>query len=614
MKLRLAWLRHLFMTAGVGLFFAGERYFSSESYHTWFRVLGIALASLSIVTTLAHVGKAKKAGYPEEARQITKLLGWQLPLLMSVVIYCGYWASLPDTLVPTSLMSKLLLGVWVVLAITGIFAMIGLEFNLSKAGSAAQADSRRVARGGVSWATIGLLVAALIGFNFFGAKKDKTYDLTYLKVTTPSRGTINLLQTLSKDLEIVAFFPEFSEVKPLVKEYTDAVAKASPHIKLRYEDKDLNPTIGKEYKVIQNGMIALRFEGATEQVTIGTQLNKARSNIKKLDNLMQKAITQLTAKEKIVYFTQAHGEMMGFSGSEPERSVKGLNQILQSQRFTIKKLDDKNGLLTEIPSDATILAIIGPTSAFLKEEVETIKAFVDKGGSLLVTLDDETINPNQIIKPDANPLIDYLKSTGLIYDPTMLGNTQRYVANTKTAVDIWFLYSNVFGSHPATETLSQHDQKLQVLFYQSGSFASQKVEGWKSAEIVKTFGGTFRDLNRNYKQDDNEKLDRGSFAAASEKTVSEGKVARIIAIADANVFSDFLLGNIGNQVMVLDSFKWLANDSAIATSQTSEEDVKIMHSNAKHLYVFYGSVLLVPSAVLLTGFVATRRRSRRTRA
>ena len=56
------------------------------------------------------------------------------------------------------------------------------------------------------------------------------------------------------------------------------------------------------------------------------------------------------------------------------------------------------------------------------------------------------------------------------------------------------------------------------------------------------------------------------------------KKSRLFVSADATVFSDFLLNNVGNQVMVLDAFRFASGDDSVAGSQVSEQDVKLFAS------------------------------------
>ena len=61
--------------------------------------------------------------------------------------------------------------------------------------------------------------------------------------------------------------------------------------------------------------------------------------------------------------------------------------------------------------------------------------------------------------------------------------------------------------------------------------------------------------------------------------------------------------------MFIDDMRWLSDSMAKVTgTAASEEDIQVRFSKNRDLYVFYGTVFLLPVLVLLVGFFATRKR------
>ena len=58
--------------------------------------------------------------------------------------------------------------------------------------------------------------------------------------------------------------------------------------------------------------------------------------------------------------------------------------------------------------------------------------------------------------------------------------------------------------------------------------------------------------------------------------------------------------------------KWLVGESDFQGSLSSEEDVKIQHSQKEDVLWFYSTITGVPGLVLLFGMIATRSRRRRS--
>ena len=95
---------------------------------------------------------------------------------------------------------------------------------------------------------------------------------------------------------------------------------------------------------------------------------------------------------------------------------------------------------------------------------------------------------------------------------------------------------------------------------------------------------------------------------------SEIKEARLIVVADSNVIADKLFPNAGNAYFFVDGLKWIVGDEDIIGELTSEEDVKIRHTRDEDHTLFYGTIFLVPIAILGGGIGYTRLRRRRRRS
>src|SRR6185503_4538109 len=94
---------------------------------------------------------------------------------------------------------------------------------------------------------------------------------------------------------------------------------------------------------------------------------------------------------RIAYITVGHGELNEASGTAAAegRSAKALRRLFESQNVTIKDLGLAQGLGTDVPTDATFVAVLGPSQPLLPEEVATLKRYGERGGHLLLALDPD---------------------------------------------------------------------------------------------------------------------------------------------------------------------------------------------------------------------------------
>lgn len=618
----LKWLRPLLLIVGLALLFIAERYLGAESYHLTLQIGSVALVALSFLLTLVQARLAKAQGFQEEARGWRIVAIWQAALLAASVAYLIYGKSLNGAPTPESFLQKALLALWLLLFVLGGSGALGSEWGQRTSGLGVNAEPGRVRRASLSCLSIGILFSFLVCLNYIGDKKDVQRDWSYLKVRTPSESTRKLTKTLTSDLTVALFYPQGNEVRGVIADYFSALAASDPHIKLEWYDKDMAPAKAEEYRVSRNGQIVLDMKGKKSRIDTGTQLSKAKKTLKELDSEVQKAFLETTSDRKTIYFTRGHGEFswVGESGDNPLRSLKLLEGFLRQQNYSTRLFGVAEGSATQVPDDASAVAIIGPVEPFQKEEIEALKAYMGRGGNLLVFLDIEKNSaPNATIKDQTQEamLTDFLASMGLKFNAVPLANEKNHVAATRSDSDKWFIYTNVFTSHDSVISLARHDERVGVLAFQSGYFSvTPELGRWRAFEAVRSLSDTFADANRNFRFDEGEKRDAyvmGAVAELKDKKPADPnkkdkRQGRLVAFADATAISDLLIRNPGNALYFVDSLKWLVGESELQGELANEEDVKIRHTRKEDVVWFHGTVIVVPLLVLSAGFFATRRR------
>src|SRR4029077_17702235 len=91
----------------------------------------------------------------------------------------------------------------------------------------------------------------------------------------------------------------------------------------------------------------------------------------------------ITGRQPKVYFTAGHGEKD--TASADRGGYNGINSALTSGHFVVDKL--VLAQQTAVPADADIVVIAGPKTDFLGPEVDMLKAYLARGGKLMVLLD-----------------------------------------------------------------------------------------------------------------------------------------------------------------------------------------------------------------------------------
>lgn len=599
-----------FFILGLALFFAGERYLYGESYFLAARAVALGLMALSLISVIGLAGIAGRKGNRGEQACWWKSIIWQIALLLGSILYAIYAKSIGVEAVATTFMHKALLASWVLSYVLGFFLFVGIELAMSEGSLGPFAEPDRIRRAVYSWLTIGLMTSVLVCLNYIGVQKDKVFDWSYLKASEPGASTKALVGGLTEDLKVSVFFSFDSEVLPFVRDYFSRVDALSGKLSVEYLDKDLEPAKSEALKVGKNGTIVLSKGTQQEKITIGTNIRSARKTLSQIDEKFLGAFKGLDVTEKAIYFTRGHGELEWSSAEEdPLKKIGLIESWLRNQNYTIKTLDVTSGSTKEIQGHDSVVVIAGPTKPFLQEEVDVLREYLDKGGKLFVLLDlDGDTAEVSIADSAADPLKQLLKEAGISYQAKPLANVSKFLSATKSSLDHWFLYTNVFASHESIAGLAKNDEKVAIFALRAGSFEIVPRNGnWTAAETVRTLSDTFIDFNANRELDaDSEKQKSYSLGAAAVYKGAGGE-GRIVAFGDATVLSDAVIRNPGNILYAAGAISWLVGKPDAAVVASSEEDVKIQHSKKEDAAVFYGSVGLVPLIILGVGSFANRR-------
>ncbi|MCC6662436.1 MAG: Gldg family protein [Polyangiaceae bacterium] len=394
--------------AGLLLVYLGERVLEPmPTAHVVVTALG--LGAVSGATLVRFLPKFRVGG---ERSDIEKLLGALSVLgVAALAIYfvtsdfgwdkTGLSALAPDT---AERVRGVLSIVWVVLVLLATLPMLFAEAALLPMRHAERPEARRVRAAAVSGLT--LVIAATYGalFAYSADKVSWRADYSYFKTSRPSDSTRKIAESLNEPLEVVAFFPQVSEVKSEVKAYLDELGRGTPNLKIEIQDRLLVPKRAKELKATQDGVIVLAKGSVTESLTIGVEEKNARPKLKTLDRDFQEKLLKMVRARRVAYLTVGHGELNDPShGEGSERAVKIARTILQKQNYLIKDLGLSQGLGSDVPDDADVVLVLGPTEPFAREELAALERYGSRGGKLFIALDPDAVSWAEAAGEGAEP-------------------------------------------------------------------------------------------------------------------------------------------------------------------------------------------------------------------
>jgi len=663
---------------GMALVFLGERVLSGLEKGAG---AATALGVLCVVaaTAVRFSPRFKQGGERKSIEAVLAVLS--LTGLLALAVYFATTDAGIDKLGLNSLAvtkREHLLGVlrvlWVALVAVSLIPMLFAETALWPMRRAERPESRRV-RAAAS-AGLTLVLAAVYGALLVYAAGGVPWkaDYSYFKTSRPSESTRKIAASLAEPVKIVAFFPDVNEVRNEVASYLRELATGMPKLQVQISDRLLSPKLAKELRATQDGVIIFSRGSVNYTVTVGTELEAARPKLKTLDKDVKEQLLKLARARLTAYLTVGHGELndIGKGKEDPSRSANIARALLQKQNLTLKDLGLAQGLGSEVPDDADVVLVLGPSEPFANEEIGALQRYADRGGHLFIAFEPDgnsaqiTATAETAAVPGATPLPTSTpapaasagnkkppapseKPNGgdereaapawaaalaniaqLTYSPTVLANDHAHVRLSFNNADQVRLISNGFSSHASVSTLSRNSSQAAVVLFGTGSLDRASNATAKIDFAVRAPSGSFADRNKNYVQDkDTEKTGNFNVAAAVSRPIAgapapapekdkaagdkkpDNKEMRAFVVADSDAFGDLVMSNVrGNQVFLADAVRWLVGEASFAGAETSEEDVLIESTKQQDLSWFYATIFGAPCLVLAAGVVISRRSRR----
>jgi hypothetical protein len=613
------WLLPAYL-GGLALVFVGERIVTSDSLR--YSLTGVGVFA-TIATTALRFARAG-GGSAGRARAERALAWFSTGGIVALGVYflttetgrglLGLASAKPEI---RARAEGMLTAGFVGLLLLSVFPLVLGEVALAPMRRAAVIEARRVSSALRSGLILGAAAIYCALFTYAAGELDLKVDYSYFRTARPSESTKKIAAAAGEPIVVKAFFPQLNEVGTEVLGYLRDAAKDSQNLKIEEYDRLLVPSIAKEAKVTSDGVVVLTRGATRETLTIGTEMKTAANKLKTLDGDFQKSLLKVMHEAHVAYVTVGHGEL---TETRPDvtdgHSAKGLRKLFESQNYNVKDLGLTQGLGTDVPADATVVVVCGPTQPLLPEEVAALKAYADRGGHLLLALDPEA-------KVDLDPLANIV---GLTWSPTVLANDKTFVRRRHNNGDRVNLATNRYSSHASVSTLSRNSARMPVVF--PGASTLDKMQGNPLPDLkidftVKALPDTFEDKQGTFEFDAaSEKRTTWNLAAAISRVVPapagwKGKdppEMRAFVIADADVLSDAAFGNEPNIFFAADIVRWLGGEESFSGAITNTEDVRIEHTKQKDVLWFYATILGAPCAVLAVGLLLARRPRRASKS
>ena len=522
-----------------------------------------------------------------------------------------------------------------ILLVLSLLPVLAAQWAVARGGSegALPVDALRLRETSANALSLGLAGAALMLIGYVTAVWDQTADFSYFKTSSPGDAVQEIVLDFDEPLQVAFFFPTVNPVKDEVIDYFRELGRATDRVIIEEYDRLANPDAALDYGARSDGSVFLRVGSRTEQMRFPLGLADARDWLRILDSQVQQAVLQLARQRSYVYLTTGHGERNDPLGSEPEVDARArllrdlqegrdvpiepelplnlLRRFVEYLNYSARDIGIGQGLGDRIPSDAAMVMIIAPQQRFRDVELNTIREYLDQGGSLLVALE-----------PGSDFRLEELRDhLGIDYDPAITLDDERHIPRLGTDADKRMIFTNRYSTHPAATALGQRGVSARMVFDAPGRVSpAEEVEGLRTTMVVNSHGTSYQDRNNNLRFDEETEVRAIHGLVAAVERVAGGAVGaedgaagmRAMVFADADVFSDeWLAGSAVNTELVRGSIHWLGREESYSGQVISEADAPIVHTRSENVIWFYAIIFGAPTLVLGAGLSVLygRRRS-----
>jgi len=409
----------------------------------------------------------------------------------------------------------------------------------------------------------------------------KIADLTEDKINTLSPELSAALGSLPEKVTATGFFSQ-GRAQSAEELLSNIKANSNGQFDYQFINPDRDPQAALNAGITGDGKILLEMAGRKEIVAFASETE-----------ILKGLLRLLNPGNNVIYFLTGHGEHdIEQSGDSTMTRAKA---TLESKNYAVTTLN----LLAEnqIPEDASVIVIAGPIKPVSENEVQLLKDYLAKGGSLIVME-----NPIVLTQfgDESDPLAEVLtKDWGI----TINNDVVIDLNNPDPTTAISAIYD---PSHAITRNMN----KIGVLFPFTRSLSlANSLEGITDSYLVQT--------NENsWSETDFESLTQAGWppsfdesgevqgpltlVAAGENTATNG---RVVVFGTSNFAVDQMFDSYGNGDMFVNSVDWAAeqDDLTNITPKTPTQRTFNVPSQFHWIAILLGSVFIIPGLVLLAG-------------
>jgi ABC-type uncharacterized transport system involved in gliding motility auxiliary subunit len=524
-----------------------------------------------------------------------RLVDWLSPLglviMAGAVVAQRYGVNLPGGLRAFVIAGALLLLVHLLLRFEDVSRSVG---------------GRQVRYGGNTALYVIVVFAILAGVNYLASRRSLKKDFTKGQRYSLSEQSRKVISGLTEDVRVL-YFQRKADMPPRGAGELEQYEALSSKVKVEFVDPLVERARAREYDV----------RAPYPVIVIERGEKRARANSTSEQDLTNGFLKVSRPGRKTVCFSEGAGEHDPDDGSEAGYSAaKGAleRSLYESRKKPLTQV-------TAIPDECSILVVAGPQKDLLPNVIEALRAFVKRGGKLLLMDDPEFKEP----RPNLTALLkEWNVEAGADVVVDLQGDANQLGA-----------YTAVGGEYPYHEITRGF--RLATAFPEARSVrpGSTNVPGVVVQPLVQTSDMAWAETDlatRKPRPDPNEK--KGPIPVAATVTVPvtaapspspaaspsaspspagdtspneeaappPRKEGRVVVFGDSDFVSNQAIRISGNQDLFLNVVSWLAEDEdLIAIRPRDPDDQRLDLDSRQQWSVYLLALVFLPGLFVVMG-------------
>jgi len=396
-------------------------------------------------------------------------------------------------------------------------------------------------------------------------------DLTVQQRYSLSKQTIKILKSLKHDVEVIAFYRTDGRTRQAMYDLLKEYSYHSPKFTFWFIDPDKKPIEAAEYGVTAYRTTLIKSNNKEEMVGFESE--------DKLTNALMKVIRD---EVKTIHFVKGHGE--NNLEDETEYGYKMAKQAIEKESYPVKEL-----LPLFMLDPALLPELSNHLSGYgfeLHNDIIVDKLIRVVGTNYLTPVVTEYKKEHPITADLSNiyTFFPIARSVGIAENPGTGSYNLAKTSSSSWARSTGTLDKDNLEFNPSTDTQGP----LNIMAVSVVRVANpDKAENKKPAATP---------------------LEKITVSDAANGQVQ--KFGKIIVIGDSNFAGNTHIRLAGNKDLFLNTINWLAEEHSLISIRQKERGTSpLTLTDAEGRMVFWFSVIIMPSFIMMIGIaVVTRRR------